>query len=70
MLDLCCGKGGDLLKWKEGNISYLVGAGMSETVTHSQLVVIVIIMPIASLLFHYIIYSSCLSLHRYCGHIH
>ena len=23
-LDLCCGKGGDLLKWKKGNIDYLV----------------------------------------------
>lgn len=28
VLDLCCGKGGDLLKWKEGGISYLVGAGV------------------------------------------
>ena len=28
VLDLCCGKGGDLLKWKKGNISKLVCAGM------------------------------------------
>ena len=27
VLDLCCGKGGDLLKWKKGNISRLVCAG-------------------------------------------
>ena len=27
VLDLCCGKGGDLLKWKEGKIEYLVCAG-------------------------------------------
>ena len=27
VLDLCCGKGGDLLKWKEGHIKYLVCAG-------------------------------------------
>ena len=27
VLDLCCGKGGDLLKWKEGGISHLVCAG-------------------------------------------
>ena len=27
VLDLCCGKGGDLLKWKEGGIDYLVCAG-------------------------------------------
>lgn len=27
VLDLCCGKGGDLLKWKEGGIGYLVCAG-------------------------------------------
>lgn len=28
-LDLCCGKGGDLLKWKEGRISHLVCADIS-----------------------------------------
>ena len=26
-LDICCGKGGDLLKWKEGKIQHLVCAG-------------------------------------------
>ncbi|KAL5466690.1 hypothetical protein EMCRGX_G030835 [Ephydatia muelleri] len=30
VLDLCCGKGGDLLKWKEGNIEYLVCADISD----------------------------------------
>lgn len=24
VLDMCCGKGGDLLKWKKGNISHLI----------------------------------------------
>ncbi|CRL06306.1 CLUMA_CG018895, isoform A [Clunio marinus] len=24
VLDMCCGKGGDLLKWQKGNISYLI----------------------------------------------
>lgn len=28
VLDLCCGKGGDLLKWREGRIEYLVCAGI------------------------------------------
>lgn len=26
-LDICCGKGGDLLKWKKGSIHHLVCAG-------------------------------------------
>ena len=30
VLDLCCGKGGDLLKWKEGGIEYLVCADISS----------------------------------------
>jgi mRNA (guanine-N7-)-methyltransferase len=29
VLDLCCGKGGDMLKWKEGGIHYLICAGAS-----------------------------------------
>lgn len=33
VLDLCCGKGGDLLKWKEGRIKYLVAAGKANCVT-------------------------------------
>ena len=31
VLDLCCGKGGDLLKWKEGGIDYVVCADISES---------------------------------------
>lgn len=31
VLDLCCGKGGDLLKWKVGGIDYLVCADIAET---------------------------------------
>jgi len=27
VLDLCCGKGGDLLKWQRGRIKKLVCAG-------------------------------------------
>jgi len=27
VLDLCSGKGGDLLKWKKGEIDYLICAG-------------------------------------------
>ena len=32
VLDLCCGKGGDLLKWKEGRIRHLVCAGEHQGV--------------------------------------
>ncbi|GFN79242.1 mRNA cap guanine-n7 methyltransferase-like [Plakobranchus ocellatus] len=31
VLDLCSGKGGDLLKWKKGNIDYLVCADIAAT---------------------------------------
>jgi len=31
VLDLCCGKGGDLLKWKKGEIDYLVCAGLHHS---------------------------------------
>jgi len=31
VLDMCCGKGGDLLKWKKGEIDYLVGADIAAT---------------------------------------
>ena len=31
VMDLCCGKGGDLLKWKEGGIGYIVCAGRGTT---------------------------------------
>ena len=31
VMDLCCGKGGDLLKWKEGGIGYIVCAGRRTT---------------------------------------
>ena len=31
VLDLCCGKGGDMLKWKEGGIHYLICAGQCQS---------------------------------------
>lgn len=30
VLDMCCGKGGDLLKWKKGEISHLICADIAE----------------------------------------
>ena len=36
MLDLCCGKGGDLLKWQRGRIKKLVCAGQDNRISHSQ----------------------------------
>ncbi|XP_050306647.1 mRNA cap guanine-N7 methyltransferase [Anthonomus grandis grandis] len=30
VLDMCCGKGGDLLKWKKGNISHLICTDIAE----------------------------------------
>jgi len=31
VLDMCCGKGGDLLKWRNANISHLICADIAET---------------------------------------
>lgn len=36
MLDLCCGKGGDLLKWQRGRIKKLVCAGQDNRISQSQ----------------------------------
>lgn len=30
VLDMCCGKGGDLLKWKKANITHLVAADIAS----------------------------------------
>ena len=30
VLDMCCGKGGDLLKWRKGNITHLICADIAE----------------------------------------
>lgn len=30
VLDMCCGKGGDLLKWQKGNITYLICTDIAE----------------------------------------
>lgn len=30
VLDMCCGKGGDLLKWRKGNISHLICADIAR----------------------------------------
>jgi len=30
VLDMCCGKGGDLLKWQKGNISYLICTDIAD----------------------------------------
>lgn len=31
VLDMCCGKGGDLFKWRKGNISHLICADLAGT---------------------------------------
>lgn len=31
VLDMCCGKGGDLLKWQKANISHLICADIADT---------------------------------------
>lgn len=30
VLDMCCGKGGDLLKWQKGNITYLICTDIAQ----------------------------------------
>lgn len=30
VLDMCCGKGGDLLKWKKGNITHLICTDIAQ----------------------------------------
>lgn len=30
VLDMCCGKGGDLLKWQKGNITYLICTDIAD----------------------------------------
>lgn len=30
VLDMCCGKGGDLLKWKKANITHLICADIAQ----------------------------------------
>lgn len=30
VLDMCCGKGGDLLKWDKGGITHLIGTDIAE----------------------------------------
>ena len=31
VFDICCGKGGDLLKWKNAKIGHYVGADLAES---------------------------------------
>lgn len=31
VMDMCCGKGGDLLKWRKANIRHLICADIAET---------------------------------------
>lgn len=40
VLDLCSGKGGDLLKWKKGRIAHVVCAGMWLT-CGSRIIIVV-----------------------------
>lgn len=37
VLDLCCGRGGDMVKWKKANVSHYVGLDFSDSsITEAQ----------------------------------